>query len=77
MLKLPMLRLISVASFAAALVAAAPLTAGAQTSSTPGAHPQSMHRPTGSHRSEMRKRHNTSRDRARASAEHMRKLHAQ
>ncbi len=71
-----MLKLMVAASFAA-LVAAAPLAAQAQTTAAPGAHPHSVHRPTGSHRSEMRKRHNTSRDRARASAEHMRKLHAQ
>ena len=69
---------IMVAAVFAALVAAAPLAAQAQTTAAPGAtHPHSVHRPTGSHRSEMRKRHNTSRDRARASAEHMRKLHAQ
>ena len=69
-----MLKLVVVASFAA-LVAAAPLAAAAQTSAAPGAHPHSPY--TGSHRSEMRKRHNASKDRARASAEHMRKLHAQ
>jgi hypothetical protein len=66
-----MLKLILAASFAA-LVAASPLTAVAQTTPVSGAHPQSVHRPTGSYRSEMRKRHNTSRERARASARHMR-----
>jgi hypothetical protein len=71
-----MLKLLLAASFAA-LVAATPLAATAQTAAAPGAHPHSVHRPTGSYRSEMRRRHNTSKDRARASAEHMRKLHAQ
>ncbi len=71
-----MLKLIVAASFAA-LVAAAPLAAAAQTTPLPGAHPQAVHRPTRSHQSEVRMRRNANRDRARASAEHMRKLHAQ
>lgn len=69
-----MLKIIVAASFAA-LVAATPLPAAAQTMTAPGAHPHATH--TGSYRSEMRRRHNASKDRARASAEHMRKLHAQ
>lgn len=65
-----MLKAIAAASLA--LVAGFPLAASAETSA-PAAHPQA-HKPTGSYSSEMRKRHNTSKDRARASAEHMRQM---
>ena len=71
-----MLKVILAASFVA-LLAASPLSATAQTSAMPGVHRHHAHQPTGSHRSEMRKRHNTSKDRARASAEHMRTRHVQ
>lgn len=71
-----MLKIVIAASFCA-LVAATPFAAAAQTTTAPQAHPHSVHKPTGSYRSEMRKRHTTARDRARASAEHMRQLRAQ
>ena len=65
-----------VAASLAALIAAAPLAASAQTAAT-GVHTHHAHQPTGSYRSEMRKRNNASRDRARASAEHMRTMRTQ
>ena len=58
-----------------------PLAAIAETPTTaPGAHPTTQHhahKPTRSYRSEMRRRGNQSRERARASAEHMRTMHNQ
>ncbi len=60
-----------------ALVALSSLPASAQTTAPPGAQAQQTHRPTGSHRSEMRRRHNMSRERARASAEHTRQMRSQ
>ncbi len=71
-----MLKVIAAASLMA-LFAVSPLAASAQTSGAPSAHSHNVHKPTGSHRSEMRKRHNASRERARASAEHKRKMHMQ
>ena len=59
------------------IIAASPLAASAQTTSAPSAHPQHAHQPTGSYRSEMRKRHMSSRQRARASAEHVRQMRMQ
>jgi hypothetical protein len=64
-----------------AAIASSPLPAAAQTSQPGGAtsmrHATPAHRPTGSYRSEMRRRGNLSRERARAGAEHVRKMHAQ
>ena len=40
-------------------------------------HHYAAHEPTGSYRSEMRKRHNSSRERARAGAEHRRTMRQQ
>jgi hypothetical protein len=64
----------------AMLIACSPLRAIAQTTPTGASstHPAThAHRPTGSYRSEMRRRNNLSRERARAGAEHVRKMHAQ
>jgi len=69
-----MLKVIAAASLVA-LFGVSPLPASAQTTGAPSAQP--AHQPTGSHRSEMRKRHNTSRERARAGAEHARKARLQ
>ncbi len=66
-----MIRFIVAASFAA-LVAASPVVASAQTDAMPGAHAE--HRPTGSHRSHMRNQSRQAHQRARASAEHMRQM---
>ena len=71
-----MLRIFVAASFAALIAAATPLAASAQTTAT-GAHPHHAHQPTRSYRSEMRSRHNQSRERARASAEHVRQMRMQ
>ena len=60
-----------------ALIALSSLAASAQTAAPPGAHPHQAHRSTSSHGSEMRKRHNTAHERARASAEHMRQMRSQ
>lgn len=63
-----------------AAIALTPLAAHADTAlSAPGAHPATHHTRhyTGSYRSEMRKRHNSSKERARASAEHMRMMRSQ
>lgn len=65
-----------------ATVAFAPPPAFAQTNpsraegaaTSPSLHHPSAHRPSGSYRSEMRHRHNTSKERARASAEHVRMM---
>ncbi len=64
-----------------AATASSPLPAAAQTTQ-PGTatsmhHPAQAHGPTGSHRSEMRRRSNMSRERARAGAEHVRTMHSQ
>ncbi|RBP11421.1 hypothetical protein DFR50_116116 [Roseiarcus fermentans] len=69
-----MLRIFAAASFAA-LVAATPLAAVAQTE--PGAHPHDAHQPTRSYRSEMRNRRAQVHHRARAGAEHVRQMHEQ
>jgi hypothetical protein len=59
-------------------IALAPLAAPAQTAPpAPAKHHYSAHKPTGSHRSEMRARHNSSKERARAGAEHMRMMRQQ
>ena len=63
-----------------AALALAPLAAFAQAPAASGAsamHHAKAHKPTGSHRSEMRKRYNSSKERARASAEHMRTMRSQ
>ena len=59
----------------AAVIALSPVAAFAETTQTASHH--AAHKPTGSHRSEMRKRHNSSKERARASAEHMRQMRQQ
>jgi hypothetical protein len=71
-----MLRVIVAASLAA-LIAASPLAASAQTTSAPPPHHYQVHKPTGSYRSEMRKRHGSSKARARAGAEHVRQMRMQ
>ena len=71
-----MLKFIAAAGLGA-LIAISSLAASAQTTAPPGAHPHQAHQSTGSHRSEMRKRHNTAHERARASAEHMRQMRNQ
>ena len=71
-----MLKFIAAAGLGA-LIALSSFAASAQTTVAPGAHPHQAHRPTRSHRSEMRNRHNMSRERARASAEHMRQMRNQ
>ncbi len=65
-----MQRLLAVGS----LVALSPVAASAQTASAPTTPRHAAHHPRGSYRSEMHKRRNMSRDRARASAEHMRQM---
>ncbi len=65
-----------------AIMAASPLAALAQTGqpATPAGHTTSHvkhHTPTRSYRSEMRHRSNQSKERARASAEHMRTMQKQ
>ena len=61
-----------------AAVALTPLAAPAQNAPPPStSHHQAAHKSTGSYRSEMRKRHGSSKDRARAGAEHMRMMHSQ
>jgi len=69
-----MLKAFAAASFAA-LVAALSLPASAQSTGAPSA--EQAHRPTGSYRSEMRKRRNTHKERARAGAEHVRQMRTQ
>ena len=74
-------------AFAAGLIimmATSPLAARAETGQTvkpAGTHHAShharAHRPTGSFNSEMRRRNNMARERARASAEHMRTMRNQ
>ena len=71
-----MLKFIAAAGLGA-LIVAAPLVAAAETTAAPVAHHHQAHRSTGSHRSEMRKRHTTAHERARASAEHMRQMRNQ
>ncbi len=71
-----MLRFIAIAGIGA-LIAGSSLAASAQTTAPPSASPHQTHQPTGSHRSEMRQRHNMPRERARASAEHMRQMRNQ
>jgi hypothetical protein len=67
-----------------AAVVVTPLAVLAQTNPSPavGAAATSpshatAHRPTGSYRSEMRRRHQSSKDRARAGAEHVRMMRSQ
>ncbi len=70
-----MLKTISAIGLGAA-VTLSPLAAFAQTS--PAArHHYSAHKPTGSYRSEMRARHVSSKDRARAGAEYVRQMRMQ
>jgi hypothetical protein len=74
----PMLKFVASILLGAAL-ASSPLPAFAQTTQ-PGAsatHHTQTHRPTRSYRSEMRRRGNTHKERARAGAEHVRTMHVQ
>ena len=61
------------------VIALTPLAVLAQNASPPPSttHHQTAHKRTGSFRSEMRKRHLSSKERARASAEHMRMMRSQ
>jgi hypothetical protein len=60
-------------------VAASPLASVAQTTPAGASamHHTQTHRPTGSHRSQMRHRSNMHKERARAGAEHVRQMRAQ
>jgi hypothetical protein len=62
-----------------AAVALTPLSVLAQNAPPAPAkqHHYSAHQPTGSYRSEMRRRHSSSKERARASAEHIRTMRQQ
>ncbi|HKN30098.1 MAG TPA: hypothetical protein VJY34_20375 [Roseiarcus sp.] len=62
-----------------ASVVVMPLAAPAQTAppAAPANHHATAHKPTGSYRSHMRHTRNTSKERARASAEHMRTMRQQ
>ena len=75
-----MLKTVALIAFSAA-IALTPLSTLAQTPATPGAsathHAAKTHKPTGSYRSQMRHTRNTSKERARASAEHMRTMRQQ
>lgn len=58
-----------------AAIALSPLAGFAQTApAAPATHHATTHRPTGSYRSQMRHRHNLSKERARAGAEHVRTM---
>jgi hypothetical protein len=60
-----------------AAIALAPLAVLARNAPSPAPATHShrgAHKPTGSYRSEMRKRHNSSKERARAGAEHVRTM---
>ena len=70
-----MLKLVAAAGLGALMVLS-PFAAAAQTAA-PATDQQSAHKPTGSFRSEMRNRHNSSKERARAGAEHVRKMRSQ
>jgi hypothetical protein len=70
-----MFKLIAAAGLGA-LVALSSYAVSAQTMA-PTTHHQTAHRPTGSHRSEMRARRNVVRERSRAGAEHARKMRTQ
>ncbi len=71
-----MLKLIAAAGLGA-MIALSSFAGSAQTTVAPGAHASQVHRPTRSYRSESRRRHNMSRERARASAEHTRQMRNQ
>jgi hypothetical protein len=63
-----------------ASVVLTPLVALAQNAPPPAPvkqHHYTAHKPTGSYRSEMRRRHNSSKERARAGAEHVRTMRQQ
>jgi len=69
---------IALIAFGAA-IALAPLPSRAQNAppAAPVKHHAVAHKPTGSYRSEMRRRHNSSKERARAGAEHVRTMRQQ
>ena len=61
-----------------AALALTPLVALAQNAPpAPATHHHSAHKPTGSYRSQMRARHNSSKERASAGAEHVRMMRPQ
>ena len=68
-----MLKTIALIGLGAA-IAFTPLSTIAQTSAAPAASAPAATAPTGSHRSQMRHRANLSKERARASAHHMRHM---
>jgi hypothetical protein len=69
-----MLKTLALVGLGASLVLT-PLAALAQTA--PTTHHATAHKPTGSYRSHMRHTRNTSKERARAGAEHMRTMRQQ
>jgi hypothetical protein len=73
-----MLRTFAVVGLGAA-IALSPLAALAQTAppAASAEHHATTHKPTGSYRSQMRHTRNTSKERARAGAEHMRMMRQQ
>jgi hypothetical protein len=73
-----MLKTIGFLGLGAALMLTSPPPVAAQTTpSGSAATHHTAHKPTGSYGSQMRHRHNTSKERARASAEHMRTMRQQ
>jgi hypothetical protein len=62
-----------------AALASSPVASVAQTTpaGASAVHHTQAHRPTGSHRSQMRHRSNTHKERARAGAEHVRQMRVQ
>ena len=68
-----MLRTLAVVGVGASVVLT-PLAALAQNAAPAKQHHHTAHKPTGSYRSQMRHTRNTSKERARASAEHMRTM---
>ena len=72
------MRTLAFISFGAAIALTPPAALAQSVSSPPSAtHYSSAHKPTSSFRSEMRKRHTSSKDRARAGAEHVRTMRQQ
>ena len=70
-----MLKVIVAASFASFVAALS--AASAQPTGAPSANAGQTHKPTGSYRSEMRKRHDMHKQRARAGAEYVRQMQRQ
>ncbi|HKN30093.1 MAG TPA: hypothetical protein VJY34_20335 [Roseiarcus sp.] len=75
-----MLRTFALIGLGAAIALSPPATLAQTAPAAPAApvqHHATAHKPTGSYRSEMRRRHNASKERARAGAEHMRTMQNQ